>query len=69
MLSRACDNTSGFQPQKKGEYDIVCAELCGWGHYKMKGRMTVLSRADFDSWLENTRAAQQESSFVAAGDE
>ncbi len=58
-----------FQPQKKGEYDIVCAELCGWGHYKMKGRMTVMSRADFDSWLDDTRTAQQATSYVAVGDE
>ncbi len=30
-----------FRATEKGTYDIVCAELCGWGHYKMKGRLTI----------------------------
>lgn len=48
-----------FQPNRTGVYDIVCAELCGWGHYKMKGRLTVESRADFERWLRTEYAAQQ----------
>ncbi|MCE9546233.1 MAG: cytochrome c oxidase subunit II [Planctomycetia bacterium] len=40
-----------FRPTKIGSWDLVCAELCGWGHYKMRGRITVQSRADFDAWL------------------
>ena len=52
---------------KTGVYDIVCAELCGWGHYKMKGRVTVESREDFDEWLaaEIRRAEQATSSHAA----
>ncbi|MGE3776429.1 MAG: cytochrome c oxidase subunit II, partial [Pirellulaceae bacterium] len=30
-----------FRANTSGVYDIVCAELCGWGHYKMRGRMTI----------------------------
>ena len=48
-----------FKAKETGEYDIVCAELCGWGHYKMKGRVTIESRADFDRWLEETYARQE----------
>ncbi len=33
-----------FRAKETGTYDMVCAELCGWGHYKMKGRLTVESR-------------------------
>jgi len=40
-----------FRATEIGKYDLVCAELCGWGHYKMKGRLTVESREDFDKWL------------------
>jgi cytochrome c oxidase subunit 2 len=47
-----------FKAKETGSYDIVCAELCGWGHYKMKGRVTVVSRADFDAWLERKYAEQ-----------
>jgi cytochrome c oxidase subunit 2 len=48
-----------FRATEQGTYDLVCAELCGWGHYKMKGRLTVESRSDFDAWLK-TRYAEQE---------
>lgn len=47
-----------FTPQKRGQYDIVCAELCGWGHYKMKGRMTIVSPAEFDKWMAEQKAEQ-----------
>ena len=39
-------------------FDIICAELCGWGHYKMSGRVTVKSQADFDAWLAEQTAAK-----------
>ena len=45
-------------------YDIVCAELCGWGHYKMRGRLTIESRDQFDKWLQKSFDEQQVSSFV-----
>jgi cytochrome c oxidase subunit 2 len=41
-----------FRPKESGTYDLVCAELCGWGHYKMKGRLTVEPRSDFEAWLQ-----------------
>ena len=40
-------------------WEIACAELCGWGHYRMIGRALVhKDEGDFESWLE-TAAAQQ----------
>jgi len=48
-----------FRAREVGQYDLVCAELCGWGHYKMKGRLTVESRADYDRWLENMLKEQE----------
>ncbi len=39
-----------FEPIEVGVYDIVCSQLCGWGHYKMKGRLTVDTEADFRAW-------------------
>jgi cytochrome c oxidase subunit 2 len=47
-----------FRAKKTGTYDLVCAELCGWGHYKMKGRLTVESREDFDKWLDKMKKEQ-----------
>lgn len=35
-------------------YDIPCAELCGWGHYRMIGRVYVhKDQADYLAWLES----------------
>jgi cytochrome c oxidase subunit 2 len=47
-----------FKAKEVGKYDIVCAELCGWGHYKMKGRITVESRREYDRWLASLSAEQ-----------
>jgi cytochrome c oxidase subunit 2 len=48
-----------FKATEIGQYDLVCAELCGWGHYKMKGRITIESREDFDAWLERKYLEQE----------
>ena len=40
-----------FDPTKEGTYDIMCEELCGIGHFVMRGSVTVESQAAFDSWL------------------
>ncbi len=48
-----------FKAREEGEFDIVCAELCGWGHYKMKGRVTYETRPKFEAWLERKYVEQQ----------
>lgn len=40
-----------FKGKKTGGFDIVCAELCGWGHYKMKGRVFFLPRDEYEAKL------------------
>jgi cytochrome c oxidase subunit 2 len=37
-------------PTVKGKYEILCAELCGAGHYQMRGTVIVESPKDFDAW-------------------
>lgn len=32
-------------------WEIACAQLCGLGHYRMKGQYHVQSKADFDKWM------------------
>ena len=41
-----------FGPDRPKPFDIVCAELCGQGHFKMRGQLFVVSRHDFETWLE-----------------
>lgn len=38
-------------PTKTGRYEILCAELCGIGHYAMRGTVIVEGAKDFDAWL------------------
>ena len=38
-------------PTNTGEYDILCAELCGVGHYNMRSKVIVENAEDFQQWL------------------
>jgi cytochrome c oxidase subunit 2 len=51
-----------FTTKRKGEFDILCAELCGVGHHAMRGRVSVVSPEDFEKFLgeQTTFAKQQE---------
>ena len=41
-----------FKPLKTGTYEVVCGQLCGLGHYSMKGTLVVDSPADYQVWLK-----------------
>ncbi|HLW59326.1 MAG TPA: cytochrome c oxidase subunit II [bacterium] len=45
-----------FTPDKPGSYQIACAQLCGVGHYTMRGNVTVQSQDAFDQWLQQQAA-------------
>ena len=38
-------------PTRTGTYEILCAELCGVGHYMMRGTVIVEPERDFNAWL------------------
>ena len=40
-----------FIPTRTGEYEITCSQLCGLGHYRMRGFVTVQSAADYAKWM------------------
>lgn len=40
-----------FTPARTGRFEILCAELCGVGHYTMRGALVVDEPAAFDAWL------------------
>ncbi|MES1254242.1 MAG: hypothetical protein ABUS56_01460 [Acidobacteriota bacterium] len=40
-----------FVPNRAGEYEITCSQLCGLGHYRMRGFVTVQSPADYQAWM------------------
>jgi cytochrome c oxidase subunit 2 len=38
-----------------GRYPVVCAELCGYGHSTMRQTAHVMTRANFDAWMQRQR--------------
>jgi cytochrome c oxidase subunit 2 len=43
------------------QYEIACAQLCGLGHARMRGFVTVQSGEEFEKWMEETSKEQGES--------
>jgi cytochrome c oxidase subunit 2 len=48
-----------FTPTKVGIYEMLCEELCGVGHFAMRGRMIVDNQADYDKWLATQQTFAQ----------
>jgi cytochrome c oxidase subunit 2 len=50
-----------FKPVKTGTYEVICGQLCGLGHYSMKGSVVVDSPEDYQNWLkERAEFSQQQ---------
>jgi cytochrome c oxidase subunit 2 len=55
-----------FEASDVRTYELLCAELCGWGHYKMKARVDALSAEDFEQWKSRIAAEQFDDGFKPA---
>jgi len=42
-----------FIPNRIGEYEIACSQLCGLGHFRMRGFVTIQSAADYQKWYDD----------------
>ncbi len=40
-----------FIPERTGEFELACAELCGLGHFRMQGKIVVKSEESLAQWL------------------
>ena len=45
-----------FQPTRMGTSEIACAQLCGLGHYRMRGQITVQPEDEFEAWYQDELA-------------
>jgi len=45
-----------FTPTKTGQFEIACAQLCGLGHYRMKGYLTIHTQEAYDKWIDEQAA-------------
>jgi cytochrome c oxidase subunit 2 len=41
-----------FIPNRVGEYEIACSQLCGLGHYRMRGFLNIRTQAEYQSFLD-----------------
>ena len=48
-----------FVPTLEGSYEVNCSQLCGLGHYRMRGFVTVQSQTEFDAWLAEEASFNQ----------
>ena len=51
-----------FEPNKVGEYEVLCAEYCGVGHYAMRGTVIVQDEKNYNQWLSEQETFSE---FVA----
>ena len=40
-----------FEAKSTGNFEIACAQLCGLGHYRMRGFFIVDTKENFAKWL------------------
>jgi len=45
-----------FTPTETGAWEIACSQLCGLGHYRMRGFYTIQTQAEYDAWLAEEAA-------------
>lgn len=45
-----------FTPTTTGRWEIACSQLCGLGHYRMRGAITVMTPSEWEAWQERELA-------------
>jgi len=49
-----------FTPTKTGQFEIACAQLCGLGHYRMRGFLTIHTQDEFEQWVKDNVTEEDE---------
>src|SRR5215475_5781303 len=47
--------TAIVTPDKVGTYQLICTELCGFGHASMRAKVVVESPTKFDKWVSSLK--------------
>ena len=47
-----------FEPTMTGDFEINCSQLCGLGHYRMRGFVKVQTQTEFQAWFQEEMAFQ-----------
>jgi len=54
-------------PNREGDFEVVCTELCGIGHSTMRQFARVVPASEFKSWVSDQKKAASGGSTSAAG--
>jgi cytochrome c oxidase subunit 2 len=54
-----------FTPTRTGTFDVLCEELCGIGHFAMRGKLVVDEPAAFQAWVDRQMTFAQASARPA----
>lgn len=58
-----------FIPTTVGQFDILCEELCGIGHFAMRGRVIVKDTENYQRWLAQQQSYRQYQARLAGDPE
>ncbi len=47
-----------FTPTMVGDWEINCSQLCGLGHYRMRGFYSIKTPEAYEAWLKETAASE-----------
>ena len=56
-----------FHATEPGEYRLFCAEYCGTDHSRMRGRVVVMTPANYQAWLARDGSARQAGPSINKG--
>jgi len=57
--------TKWFNATETGEFEIVCAEICGVNHWSMRNYLVVQEEAAFNDFIKNLAAKQNQKNSLA----
>ena len=61
------DNVMRVTPTEEGSFQLVCTELCGLGHATMRAPVVVESEEEFQQWISEQQAEQEEATGGTEG--
>ncbi|MGF1609708.1 MAG: cytochrome c oxidase subunit II [Kiloniellales bacterium] len=56
-------------PTRTGTFEILCFELCGVGHYAMRGTVVVAEEEDYQAWLQEQSTFEEMLARAGSGGE
>ena len=60
------DNEMVVTPTEEGTFQVICTELCGLGHSTMRASVVVESEEDFQQWISEQQAEQEDTGSAAS---